>query len=537
MIHSALYKLIGMQGRAAARKMLRGRRSLGKILIFVAGAALCITWLTAASLANAINHTDPNRVRALMPLVLLGVCIMTAITSAGDRAIAFTPGEVDQLFPGPFSRRELLAYKLLKSTLAAFLTAGVLSVVMRRHAQWWPASYVAVFFSLQFVQWFSIALLLVGQALGKSAYTRLRRFIIIAAGALVVVGASTWISFGAGGGWAAVSDFTSSLIGQVVLFPFIPFGRMMTAIGALDLLKWAALAALLNGGLVSLIFLLDAHYIETATAASERRYAKIKQVRAGGFLSLGMSKTSSWHLPQLPWAGGVGPIAWRQLTNAARSSRGVFLLLLIVAIGAAPALNVAWNGRKLIETMFGVLGWLTFLCANMLSFDFRGDVDHIEVLKSLPLSSWAVTVGQLVAPVAVLSTFHVVLLAISALVFHIHRDLLLTGLALSAPFNAILFGSENLIFLLFPSRPAAVSPGDFQVLGRKFVFFLSKLCILATACMVAFFAAWIAWELSRRYLYAAIAAGAMVLAVEAVALVPLIAWAYRRFDPSLHTPG
>ena len=129
---------------------------------------------------------------------------------------------------------------------------------------------------------------------------------------------------------------------------------MMTATTTLDLLKWAGFAAaLLNGGLLILVFLLDAHYIETAMAASERRYAKIKRVRAGAFLSMGVSKTSNWHLPQLPWAGGAGPIAWRQLTNAARSSRGLLLLLLIVAVGATPALNLAGHGGKSVASCSG----------------------------------------------------------------------------------------------------------------------------------------------------------------------------------------
>ena len=45
--------------------------------------------------------------------------------------------------------------------------------------------------------------------------------------------------------------------------------------------------------------------------------------------------------------------------------------------------------------------------------------------------------------------------------------LALTAAALAFPFNALLMSTENLIFLLFPSRPAASSPGDFQVLGRQ----------------------------------------------------------------------
>ena len=39
---------------------------------------------------------------------------------------------------------------------------------------------------------------------------------------------------------------------------------------------------------------------------------------------------------------------------------------------------------------------------------------------------------------------------------------LLVGAAFALPFNTLLFGIENLIFLLFPQRVVAVSPGDLQ---------------------------------------------------------------------------
>ena len=213
MIHPALYKLMGMQFRAIGRRMVRGGKSPGRILVFLLGAALCVGWLFLASATTIKTRTDPQRVRNVMPVILLGICLVSAITSAGDKAIAFTPGEVDQLFPGPFTRRELLAYKLMKSTFASILTAAVLSVVMLRHAQWWPGCFAAIFFSLLFVQLFSITLLLVGQSLGTAANTRLKKFVMVAAGLVIVIGARKWLAMGEGGGEAAIDDFRASPVG------------------------------------------------------------------------------------------------------------------------------------------------------------------------------------------------------------------------------------------------------------------------------------------------------------------------------------
>ncbi|HET6251305.1 MAG TPA: putative ABC exporter domain-containing protein [Tepidisphaeraceae bacterium] len=534
-MNPALYKLIGLQTRGIFRRMTRGGKSPARIVVFVLGALICAGWLMLAAAPRMNKPIDPGRVEAIMPLGLLGICIITAVTSAGDKAIAFTPGEVDQLFPGPFTRRELLAYKLLKSTLGAVLTAAILSVIMLKYARWWPACFAAVFLVLLLIQWFSIVLLLAGQAVGEAAYSRMRRFIIIGAGALIFVGARTWIAAGAGGGESAIYQFRGSPVGRFVLAPFDPFARLMTANNTGQVLHWAILAAILDAGLVLLVFLLDAHYIETAIGASERRYAKIQRLRSGSVLSMSSKKTANWHLPMFPFAGGAGPIAWRQLTSAGRNSRGLLLLLVIVAIGAAPTL--AGHGVQSIHLLIGVMGWLTFLCSSMLSFDFRGDVDKIESLKALPLRNWAVSAGQLVAPVVLLTILHVLMLGIAAFAVPAYRNYLFAAIPLMLPLNALLFASENLIFLLFPSRPAAVSPGDFQVMGRKFIFMMGKMLVVGVGATVALIAGGLTWKLTDTRLVPATIVTWVVLAAEVIAVIPLIAAAYRRFDPSIHTPA
>jgi hypothetical protein len=225
------------------------------------------------------------------------------------------------------------------------------------------------------------------------------------------------------------------------------------------------------------------------------------------------------------------------MTNAARSSRGLMLLLLIVAVGASPVLASTGKGSQMIQLLMAVLSWLTFLCSSMLNFDFRGDIDHIETLKALPLRRSSIAAAQLVVPVLLLTTFHALLLGIAAIVTQAHRDFLLAAAFVALPFNAILFGAENLIFLLFPSRPAAVSPGDFQVLGRKFIFLIAKMLILVTAAIIPSVGGVLIWVISRRNIAATTLEIWLVLAIEAIAMIPIIARAFDRYDPSIHTPA
>lgn len=540
--------------------MLRGATSPGRIVLFIVGALLFAGWLLA-TLVPVIHQHRMNgagahevmpavrdrmrqrlgvtsaRMREVMPLALLGICALTALTSAGDKAISFTAGEVDQLFPGPFSRRQLILYKLLKSTMLAIWTGLILSIVMLSYAHWWPACFAGVLLSLLLVQWFSIVILLAGQAMGKNAYGRAKRFILVGIALLAVLGGRAWMSGGRAGGEAAVVALHHSAIGHIVLAPFEPFGNAMTATGASSLLKWCVYAALVDAGMLALVLILDSYYIEAAMGASERRYAKVQRIRSGSFLSMGVSATARWHLPDFPWTGGAGPIAWRQATNAGRSARGLLLLLFIVAVGATPVLAGGAHNKEIVHVVLGLGVWLTFLCSTMLNFDFRGDVDHIETLKALPLRSGAIAAGQLIVPVMLMTAFHWLLLGAAIAFVPGKRPALCAAAVAVLPFNAILFSAENFIFLLFPSRPAAVSPGDFQVLGRKFIFLLVKFILVAAASLIALVAAVIAWIITGKSLAISTGVGTAFLAGEAIALLPMIAWAFRRFDPSIHTPA
>ena len=55
----------------------------------------------------------------MIPVVMLLYVVLSILTSLGERAIYFSPSDVDFLFPAPFSRRQILLYKILGSFTAA----------------------------------------------------------------------------------------------------------------------------------------------------------------------------------------------------------------------------------------------------------------------------------------------------------------------------------------------------------------------------------------------------------------------------------
>src|SRR4051812_34325007 len=116
MLPPALIQLLRLQGIGFVRRLWRAiKRPKGGVL-FGFGVVFFILWLGLSIVTGRMQQNALESVRTVAPLLLLGVCLLTAVTSAGDKAIAFTPGEVDFLFPGPFPRRQLLLFKLTKST-------------------------------------------------------------------------------------------------------------------------------------------------------------------------------------------------------------------------------------------------------------------------------------------------------------------------------------------------------------------------------------------------------------------------------------
>src|SRR4051812_38858166 len=143
-MHALLF-LYRLQSRAVVRRLVGNLGTVKGVLLFVFGLAVIALWL-APSLWQAMRmpRTDPKVVQDVVPVLLLATCLLQAFTSGGERAIPFTPAEVDFLFPGPFTRRQLLAYKVGKAVAGMLFSATLLSIVLLRHAAGWGEAWAGL---------------------------------------------------------------------------------------------------------------------------------------------------------------------------------------------------------------------------------------------------------------------------------------------------------------------------------------------------------------------------------------------------------
>ena len=188
----------------------------------------------------------------------------------------------------------------------------------------WLSAFVGIFLTLQFMQFLTLAVALAGQIVAEHAYTRTRKLLLLLVGALVAAGLAQML-------WqtpvesipALARSFRGTWTGRIVLAPFEVFSAAILAEAWFpDLLCWGAGAAAIDLGLLVLVLKLDADYLEGAAAISQRLYERIQKARQGGGLALPAPKGATrLRVPRLPWLGGAGPVAWRQLLMAMRTSQ------------------------------------------------------------------------------------------------------------------------------------------------------------------------------------------------------------------------
>ncbi len=524
--------------------MVRGAKTVKGALYLLLMVGMFAMWIGPSLMFGFIGtRSDGESVRTYLAAGLFGYCLLTLATMGPESGVQFLPPEVDFLFPAPFRRRELLVYRLTGMGLGGLLMALFFSVFLLQHVTYWVAGYVGILLALWFIVLMQTGLALVIALVAESAYSRARRAgLVMVALALFVAAIQLLKGAEQGGMLALIRQFRGTWAGMCVLAPFEVFARTITARTVFpELIGWGSVALLIDGLLIAFVLRVDADFMENSIRTSQKLYDRLQRVRRGGALAaLVKSHDARWRLPLLPFLGGAGPIAWRQLMTALRSTRGLMIMLAAVGLATiAPMLVASHAGAGEGSVGFLVMPLVmlsAFLLPQMLQFDFRGDVDRLDVLKSLPIGAAAVVLGQLIAPVLMASVIQLVMLESVALAITGWNEILVAVLILLPIANVLIFGIENLVFLLFPTRVTAIGTGDMQAVGRQMLVMFIKLGALFVAGGLAAATGGLAWLITGRSNIAIVAGAALAVLALGVALIPCLGFAFRRFDPSRDTP-
>jgi hypothetical protein len=299
--------------------------------------------------------------------------------------------------------------------------------------------------------------------------------------------------------------------------------------------------------MLAVVFAIDAQYFETSAASSARIYAQLQRMRQGGGMIPGRGSTKATRprsrLKMLPWWGGIGPLLWRQLATALREK----LRLILIASGlVTPALILLFvpagpHEPRRAQIIGYILAGTTLYAAGLFSafvaFDFRGDVDRMEELKSLPIRAVPLVLGQLATPVLVFVLPAWLAFAVTSPSLGGVRTADVVFMAILAPLAALFIEVDNLLFLVFPTRSIQATPADFATMGRQVLLILAKLLLGGLTIGLAFLMGWLVQFLVGGGLLAAYLVALAVVSLAAASLIPFIALAFDRYDVASDAPG
>lgn len=537
-------------GRARhLRRQLRG--SKGRVI--AAGIVLLALFILLPRIITAFEKTTPfgpaarESVRLIAPVVMFTLAALSVLTGWG---IHFRPAEIDWLFSAPISRRALLLYNLASRVQALALASVWMAIFFTPYARTWYAAFLAAFTAQTLVHVSSqcAGLALATATAGVSARVR-RRLALLAlvlpAGLLVSTGGE--LPDGAVLLAHAEVAVRSPVVG-VMTAPFVAPVEVFLAPGLLGTLAWTAVGLLTAAALAYLMTRLDAASGDASLRASVRVEERLARFRKGAstFGAVGRGRVLL-ELPHLPYWGGAGPIAWRQLTDITRNLNTIlftvgflgFFFFIAPMIAAFFGVSSRTSSRSLVTafTAILILGGTVSLTQH-LGFDFRRDLDRLVYVRALPIRPFALALGQLLPSSLLFTLIQALALAVLALATGAISPRWYAALVMPLfPLNWMVVAIDNWMFLYVPDRITPSGPGDFQALGRTAIVMILKTVSIGIGGGLGGALAIVLWRLSGGSPPVAAVGVTVVLLGFGLLLTYLVARAFEVLDVSRDIPG
>ena len=433
-------------------------------------------------------------------LVMLGGSLFKGFL---QRGLVFDPADVEFLFTGPFTQRQIVIYRLLPNYLFAIAQGALVFWLVGPYLHY-PAttSVCLVFLQIACFHVATGAAIFAGTLSGPTHHRA--RWMLLGSYFMV-----TGIYLRAAWEIKLVPSFVSSAWMQLFFYPAVTVSdlgaapsfrewslRLMRTNPPLAQHHWEPVLAagfLAVGAVASLWFLLRIKAnvfetsLETTARVAEKRLRAQQGLRAAGVVE----PTRSAALPKLAFFHGVGAIVWKNLIVARRSKKELIVALVFTLVYTAPLVALLhWHHNSLAQTsgagsfdtdfdngMVSMVAGLAFLLQWAFPFDFRRDGHHLLNFRTLPFPAITLVLAELAVPTAFCLAFQA--FGIVALLLYGQFDwfnlffILLADPAVSLALN----GVWNLHYLLSAAKRAAGhlksrSPvGTLMVVALSFLIF------------------------------------------------------------------
>ena len=425
----------------------------------------------------------------LLPLgaFALAVLLLVAwIAGSSETPFNFSLAETQFLFTAPLTRRQVIAFKVLRSQ-TSLLFSAVLSILLFSGFHFTAARLMRmgglwlVYATLQLN--FAAAAFARGN-LTEHGLTGWRRRAGLVAGAAIVVGLGWWgvrrALPGIADAWADDPAQGAAALGRALHGGVL--GVLLWPLRALLGPLFATTPGAFVAALPAALLVLGAHYAwvvssalsfeEVAAEAAEKTARRLDAMRRGRGLETPLpARVRRPTLLRLAPSGSPArAIVWKNLTGLARTNRPrtlVFLAIFAVAIAASLGSRAftPLDWLAVFAAIFG--GYAMVFGPFIIRFDLRRDLEAVDLLKTAPVRGRDVVAGEILSPVAAISAF-VGTFAVIAFAASVPRvdglppldqrvAILIAALAAVPAFTGLLVTYQNAAVLLFPAW-AAIGP-------------------------------------------------------------------------------
>lgn len=492
--HPAIVQLLRLQSRGRRRRMWGRFCQMRRLVLSAVACVLAVVWLGNAAMTIWLRETaSPQTLRALLSLgcvLYAGWHFAKAAFFRPENPFEWTPAERELLVAMPLRSRDLVAYQLASVTVTTFLKAGLFTVLLLPDLRSVPMGLIGLLLAMMVLEMLRMAIDIATWGMGGSAFRAYRAAVVaglvtagFAVGAVIVREGALGGPIHAGEGLRQRLLETLVLLNHSVFcyaaLPFQPFIDLILADRVTVANAGLAAAALgivtaLSAGVIGLYAAIarrvaqrEKHSYRTNGAARDR-FAGSSQNANGP--SLGADRPLQ--LGRIPRLCGAGTLAWRQLVGARRYWGSLLAAMIAPAVLACfPGFVIADPYVAFLATT-GTLAFYTFLLLpTALRFDFRRDLDRLATLKGLPITPAAAAIGQTLAPVLIATLFQSGVLAFAVAARSLPPHLLFTAMLVMIPLNVLVFGLDNLIYLLYPYR---VQQEGLEIFLRTMLTFTGK---------------------------------------------------------------
>ncbi len=471
LFHPAIGQLHAFQVRARLRSLLQRVQTPQRRGLVLLSLLLGCIWLGQAVAGIFLREpADPVEIRFWIPAAMVVYCLyhlVKILTRSPETPFEWTSAEKELLHGAPLTRLQVITWRLRSIFTAATVKAACFAIVMSPDVPSIPLALTGMLGALLLIDFFRLA---IGMAV--NAMNDRERWLCRIGFVTPLVGLVAWSMFCCLTSMTpndspAQLSVTLMLQSSNVLMGLLaaePFSWLLEPFRLFSVVIFAdgSVGEVIISGIFAIILLMTALVgILALDRICEHRLGRLesdswRQIKRPVNRSARTTVLTNQLARKIttPWLlAGAGPIAWRQLLGAWHFRNAVRFALLIPTLLCCLPMFADANQETMMMNIGGSLVFYTFLLLpSGLILDYRRDIDRMAVLKSLPISPWALTAGQLAAPVLLASFFQIAVLSVGTLTGSITVFQAVISFVVLIPFNILNFALENYLFMLSPYR-------------------------------------------------------------------------------------